>query len=261
MSPIDAASLSKRSGSSGIAAIGLCGVTLLGCSPDSPGAQPVPQVHVAPAPPRSSPVQGGPGECAQGMVPRNPNWQGLTVCQGIETPLPDPAPLPTAGSESSGQPAVPMSPPVPYRDEGACPFEGCSYGEWTVNTSVAVRSRPDTEAPVSFVLHKGERVTALTGVVVTLVPGEMRFEDDTRLGTLAMGTTLVRQQDTLYLLTYRGEGCWKGWLRGYVLDDICEFGPSVSFKQPTSTWWVHIERPDGQQGWLDEPARLDKPDY
>jgi hypothetical protein len=40
---------------------------------------------------------------------------------------------------SAPQRATAMLPPVPFEDVGACPFEGCVYGEWTPKQVVAIR--------------------------------------------------------------------------------------------------------------------------
>jgi hypothetical protein len=74
-----------------------------------------------------------------------------------------------------------QGPPVPFEDVGACPFEGCVYREWTAKTAVRVRTERRIDAPVSYELRLGEKVTALTGIVVTVKSWGPRFsvEDST----------------------------------------------------------------------------------
>src|SRR5947208_17187007 len=74
-------------------------------------------------------------------------------------------------------------PPLPFEDDGACPFEGCTYRAWTTNMPVRVLTERRQDAPVAFELPKGARVTALTGVVVTVVPGIVQLTDAAEVQT------------------------------------------------------------------------------
>jgi hypothetical protein len=65
------------------------------------------------------------------------------------------------------QPVFNLGPPLPYEDSGACPFECCTYREWAVQAETTVRSARDDAAPVAFRVRPGQRVTGVTGVVVT----------------------------------------------------------------------------------------------
>src|SRR5262245_47378339 len=78
------------------------------------------------------------------------------------------APQPASAAGSSG-------PPVPFEDVGACPFEGCVYREWRANAPVNVRSGRQPNDPIAFTLKPGEKVRAVTGIVVTLKPGRVTF--------------------------------------------------------------------------------------
>src|SRR5687768_6860503 len=76
-----------------------------------------------------------------------------------------------------------QSPPVPFEDPGACPFEGCVYREWTANAAVRVRTERRIDAPVNYELRPGESVTALTGIVVTLKAGQVQFREPRNLSS------------------------------------------------------------------------------
>ncbi len=90
----------------------------------------------------------------------------------------------------------PAAPPVPYVDEGACPFECCTYRDWIAEAPFQAVAywRPDgadRRKPV-FSIAKGERVTAMSGVVVTTRAGEARITSDAVLdvyATLPAGAT------------------------------------------------------------------------
>jgi hypothetical protein len=74
---------------------------------------------------------------------------------------------------------------MPFEDVGACPFEGCVYREWIANSPVAVRSERRAGAPVAFTLSEGDRVRAITGIVVTIRPGRVQFRKAVDLWTPA----------------------------------------------------------------------------
>lgn len=167
---------------------------------------------------------------------------------------------------------APPTPPVPFEDVGACPFEGCVYREWTARTAVQVRAARRADAPVAFRLRAGERVMALTGVVVTLRAGRVRFEAPQQLRT-SEGVIDVLPGQTLYLLTYQGEGFTKAWFDGKVYRDVdaSSFinGACTKFPdrcpgrivEPSRTeWWVQVRNRAGQVGWTREPDKFDGKD-
>jgi hypothetical protein len=179
-----------------------------------------------------------------------------------------------SGQPQPGQSASHEAPPVPYVDAGACPFEGCAYREWTANDTVIVRTARHTTASVAYVIRKGERITALTGIVTTVKAGRVRFRNTVNLQT-ASGTLHVERGQTLYLLTYRGEGFTKAWFLGRIYDDVdgamaffndlCGRNPRVPcdgeiLERPQSIWWVEVRNARGQTGWTDQPARFDGKD-
>lgn len=157
-------------------------------------------------------------------------------------------------------------PPVPFADSGACPFEGCAYRKWTAVRRVVTRRAPSAAAPLSFRIAVGDTVTALTGIVVTTVPGQVRFRDTL---TLAAGDASlhITPVDTLFLLTYEGEGFTTAWFKGRlyrgvdagvaIFNAACESRPSSCLGHitvPVSvTWWVKVRNSAGQIGWTDDP--------
>jgi hypothetical protein len=173
-----------------------------------------------------------------------------------------------AGLALVQQPAEP-GPPVPYEDEGACPFEGCVYRTWTANRAVAVRTERRSDAPIAFLLAKGARVQALTGVVVTHTAGRVEFPKPVELRT-ELGLLRIQPGETLYLLTYKGEGYTKAWFKGRFYDDMdasgivnaaCDVVPERCIgkivERSLTTWWVQIENSRGRVGWSNEPESFD----
>lgn len=157
---------------------------------------------------------------------------------------------------------------MPFEDDGACPFERCQYGEWTARTTVEVRAERRANAPVVFRVQRGERVTAQTGVVVTLRAGRVLFDRAQRLLTSA-GPLDVPPGRTLYLLTYQGEGFTKAWFDGTVYQDVdgtsflnalCSVPgrcPGRVLEPARSEWWVQLRNQAGQVGWTREADRFD----
>jgi hypothetical protein len=165
-----------------------------------------------------------------------------------------------------------QGPPVPYEDPGACPFEGCVYREWQANAPVDIHAERRIDSAVIASIAKGERVQALTGVVVTIKAG--RIQSDTRQELVAEGGPLVLMPgQTLYLLTYLGEGHSKAWFNqrlykwvdaSTALNGACQFVPERckgwTVERPQSQWWVQIKTASGKVGWTLDAGKFDNTD-
>ena len=178
----------------------------------------------------------------------------LAVLAGCSSPAPPEQP------RAEPQPPVVRyeGPPIPFDDEGACPFEGCTYREWIANAPVRVLRERRQDAPVAFELRQGERVTALTGVVSTVVPGIVQLMDPVEVET-SQGTISMGAGEVFYLLTYEGEGYGKVWIkdRVYTGVDLSRFKPK---RNPTAIWWVQVRNQRGQVGWTHHPDAFDAKD-
>ena len=130
-------------------------------------------------------------------------------------------------------------PPNVYIDKGACPFECCTYREWVARTYVTLLDSPNGKKVVGQI-NKGERVLALTGEVHS-VPVRVIAQQDYPEAKIKAG-------DTVYILHYEGEGFWKAWHDGTVVDveDLSDAG-----KQKI-TWWVKLKTRSGAIGWAIE---------
>ncbi len=147
-------------------------------------------------------------------------------------------------------------PPMPFVDKGACPFECCTYRDWTVDKATTIGSAMRDSSSVAFRLKKGERVKGLTGVVITSQPGEVRVLKRTKIGKLT-----AQPGDTLYLLTYRGEGFHRVWYRGRITEE--ETYDEATFRQvkePKSVWWVKVRNSRNLIGWSREPDNFGNKD-
>lgn len=170
------------------------------------------------------------------------------------------------------QPIDATGPPVPFEDIGACPFEGCVYREWIANTQVSVRAERRAESPVVFTLDTGDRVQAITGIVITTKPGRVRFRKAVDL-TSATSRIHVEPWQTLYLLTYHGEGITTAWFNGRLYENVdgseffnglCDVRPGscngTVVEKPKKVWWVRVRNRTWQTGWTNETGKFDNKD-
>lgn len=198
----------------------------------------------------------------------------LAACTAEPSPAPaEPAP-PTEPSEARPPtaPATPdpltittddrtlaTRPTAPLRVEGACPFEGCTYGRWTTSAETAVYATAGDTTSLAFTVPAETVLDASGGFVlltrlgesVALRPGELflSFEE----------TRPLAEGDTLVVLDYEGEGSYRVWFDGQIGfsgagGGIGEVeGADLPFRQlvaPASQWWARVTLPDGRAGWL-----------
>jgi len=149
-------------------------------------------------------------------------------------------------------------PTAPLRVEGACPFEGCSYGTWTTSDETRVYTSPGDTVSVAFTVPAGTALDADRGFVLLTRLGETVAERDGEL-YLASGTTVpLAAGDTLLVLDYEGEGSYRVWFDGHLgfsgaggFEGPPGEGPALrQLTEPESQWWAHVTAPDGRNGWL-----------
>jgi hypothetical protein len=157
---------------------------------------------------------------------------------------------------------VPLkSPSLPYEDHGACPFECCVYREWSVLAETNIFPKRQDKAKPAFRVRPGDEIIGVTGVVVTTRFGRAVVDDSTTLAGhyVVAGTTIP-------VLHYLGEGVWRMWLNGNIVDESlpeprdCDHlrfrGQSHCaiqlHERPKTIWWVRIRNKKGQEGWSRE---------
>ena len=156
------------------------------------------------------------------------------------------------------------TPPRNYEDRGACPFECCTYRDWSVTADTVLYRGRSAKSRAAFRVRKGERVRGLTGVVVTLKPGRAVVIKATTLGYEEGKKLRVKPGDVLYLLHYEGEGVYKIWFRGKIYEHEMPYAPGGHYKNtpggpmsefirkegdPKTVWWVKVRNRRGQVGW------------
>ena len=149
--------------------------------------------------------------------------------------------------------------PSPYVDEGACPFECCTYREWKVEHDSELRSAPEHRATVVGKVRSGETVQALTGNVVT-TPARFRVKRD-HAGYL--------QGESFWVYTYLGEGLFRIWRDGAMQEEQLDFSPYGGtggdrcqdsdewcwgeLDEPLKMrWWIKLRDRQNVEGWTDE---------
>ena len=158
--------------------------------------------------------------------------------------------------------------PVPYEVQGACPFENCVYGEWTAKARVDVRSGRRPNDSIAFSLRPGDRIQAVTGVLVTVKPGRVQFKAPVDLES-DTGPVHVQPGETLFILAYHGEGEATAWFKGRKYDrlDGAEFFNALCetascngsiLEWPQRIWWVQLRSASGVIGWTRETEKFDR---
>jgi hypothetical protein len=148
-------------------------------------------------------------------------------------------------------------PPMPYNDLGACPFECCHYGTWTALKPVTARQTSQSKSAVAFQIKTGDRVTALTGIVITRKPGTVRM-----LKAYRFKTFTVPAGTLLYTLHHGGEGNTLFWFNGEAhwaelyADSVhkgTDHYPWDVLSIPLTEWWVKVRAQSGAIGWILAP--------
>lgn len=149
------------------------------------------------------------------------------------------------------------APKLPFTDPGACPFECCQYGEWTASVSQQAYKSSSRKSGLAFTIRSGEKVSALTGLVITrkaglaIVRKQTSFEDIT-----------VPAGAKLFLLHRVGEGVDLFWYKGAAhsaelyVDQVRKANdqyPWDVISVPKTEWWVKVKNSRGVMGWLLEP--------
>ena len=149
-------------------------------------------------------------------------------------------------------------PALPVYDWGTCPGEYCGYREWTVREAVPVYDTWKEERRVIARLAAADKVTGLTGVVITFKPGLIRMDRDLPEQHLGRG-------DTILTYGYSSEGYSAVWFQGRY-----HGGFDISFaKLPDGSgcgnghcaatfldlgkksWWAEVRLSSGRKGWVD----------
>lgn len=160
-----------------------------------------------------------------------------------------------------GNPEPPM--PKIYRD--VCPGEGCEFGQWMTCDTLSVFTAAGDQPKTAFLLHRGDRFTAVTGDVHLKQAGKVVFTRNVTVEAEG-GKFFFTPADTLYPTLYGGEGFGSWYFRGKESGGFFFFGNAdqeatdipvvagvtgyVVVRPISSEWWVKVRARNGREGWL-----------
>jgi hypothetical protein len=151
--------------------------------------------------------------------------------------------------------------PEQFVDRGACPFEGCRYGEWWMakrDADVYV-APPDAVGVEASLLRKrtvvraGTWVRTETGIVlakrhqgrVGLAKGQTTF------GAGVVNPPALKDGAIVALYSYLGEGCWRSWIDGRFLV-LCGVESQGEAK---NEWWIQVKTAAGVMAWTNSATK------
>jgi hypothetical protein len=147
-------------------------------------------------------------------------------------------------------------PPDGYENWGVCPFECCTYREWTADDDIPVHKSRSDKSEIEFRLRRGEAVDGVNGVVVTEKPGVVRIDKAVQDGYIN-GTEKpqlsLKPGDVVYLLSPLGEGFFLFWYQGKVYQSGLALAamPGVDGREAKMTWWKLVRNKSGKSGWTE----------
>lgn len=137
-----------------------------------------------------------------------------------------------------------------FEDYDACSGETCrKEGVFIAKINTSAHQEHNDKSPIAFDIKKGEKLLALTSVVVT---------EPTPIKVIAfskIGNTTAQPGDVLHEVTNEGEGFCKVIYKGKLVDGVTTYDEK-SFKhlkdinRDNSTEWGKVINFKGQQGWV-----------
>ena len=150
---------------------------------------------------------------------------------------------------------------------GACPFECCTYTNWTATKASPLWPTPDANGESLGRIKAGDSVLALTGEIHAR-PIQFLVQKE---------KTPFHTGDVLWVYDYRGEGLFNVRFKdilqvvdlgfspyGSTAAERCEtaspacWGTLASPLKPV--WWVQVKTRQGLTGWINQPNNFDGKD-
>jgi hypothetical protein len=151
-----------------------------------------------------------------------------------------------------------QTPALPRFDWGECPGEYCRYGAWTVQQPVTLFNTYKAGRHPVGRLAAGEKVTGMTGVVITYEPGVIRMDRD-------LPDAGLRRGETFLTYGYPTEGFSAVLVHGKYLPwfDISfakwpdfsgcgnEHCAATVVDLGRKAWWAQVKLASGRTGWVE----------
>jgi hypothetical protein len=157
-------------------------------------------------------------------------------------------------------------PQLPVFDWNACPREYCAYRQWTALQPVTLYDTWAAKRRPAGNLAVGEKVLAVTGVVITFKPGIIRLDRDYKPKYPDPEVPDLRRGDILLTYTDRGEfdsvvwfkgkyyphfsirfARWPDGRTGCIRGDECA-GTYVDLGR--KEWWAKVKLTSGRTAWV-----------
>jgi hypothetical protein len=152
-------------------------------------------------------------------------------------------------------------PPENYVAKGACPFECCTYREWTAAEATKLYREPGSDE-VAGTVQPGK---------VDALGGELRLHPKPVLVRYPRsdGQEVAEPGTIVFLVDYSGEGHGNVWIDGKVKDagwsgvqELCAtpnescwgevLRPGDAGNWLNGVWWIQIKTKDGTTGWTSQ---------
>ncbi|WP_061941962.1 hypothetical protein [Collimonas pratensis] len=146
------------------------------------------------------------------------------------------------------------TPPPNYESWGVCPFECCTYREWTADGEIAVHQDRNEKSAVVFQLRSGQPVDGVNGVVVAEKPGVIIVDRAIRDGYIKgsdQPQLSLSAGDVVYVVSPLGEGSYLFWYEGKIYQSGNNLAgmPGVDGRAAKMTWWKQVRNKSGKSGW------------
>jgi hypothetical protein len=144
-------------------------------------------------------------------------------------------------------------PDLPVVVDHACPFEGCTFREWSVEKETTIYSSWHDDRAQVGTLKMGEKVQGITGVYITRQPDRFLVTQPIAALSLKVGDVVLQYGEW-------GEGTADLWAAGQWHKNF-DWGESADghlilsdenltlVRHGVKEWWVQVKRPDGLAGW------------
>jgi hypothetical protein len=152
-------------------------------------------------------------------------------------------------------------PALPVIYQKACPFEGCTFRQWTVNKQSKMYSSWQSNRNLVATLKAGEKVTGLTGVLISRKPDRFLVKQPTPYFSLKVGDVILQYAEW-------GEGAADLWAKGVWYKsfdwgqteegDLILSDDNVTLVEHGSReWWVQVKTLSGKMGWVHASGNFD----
>lgn len=143
-------------------------------------------------------------------------------------------------------------PSAPYIEKGVCPYEyGCDFTKWVATDQTKAYFIDGDTTNVAFLIEANDSLT--------FVSGNMYIEQ--------VGIAILYRKydkfligDTVYVLSYTGEGFYDIWHNGKFsnVEGFWNEDPPPTNKHfhaklvvpPKMTWWVKLTNSENKSGWI-----------